>query len=457
MRSFDVVTGGAASRAFKRKAFAGKAGELLSLDAKPPLEKVFIAGLGEKKDLSAHAVRRACGAMAAACQSQGLKSLAMELPPGDAKQAARAAVEAALAASYAFDKYKSKEPGAPKFALEELVVCAPASRRDAGEGAELGRVLGEAANFARELDNEPANVATPEFLAKSALSLQGRGLKVTVFGKKALERLGARALLAVGSGSANEPRLVLMEWGGGKGGVAFVGKGITFDSGGISIKPSQDMDKMKFDKSGACAVIGIMKAVKELKLSQRVVGVFAAAENMPGCRAYKPGDIVRAMNGKTIEVLNTDAEGRVMMADALAFAERQGVDSIIDFATLTGACAVALGDVASGLMYNDDALCERVRRAGEASGERVWPFPNWPEYDEKVKSDFADVKNIGEPGSAGTIAGASFLKLFVGKCKWCHVDIAATAQNVKPKAYIALGATGVGVRLGMEFLLQTER
>ena len=212
MRSFDVVTGGVASRAFKRKAFAGKAGELL-VDRKAPLEKVFIAGLARRKTerTGEAGVRRHGSGVPVASEE-----LAMELPPGDAKKAARAAVEAALAASYAFDKYKSKEPGAPKFALEELVVCAPASRRDAGEGAELGRVLGEAANFARELDNEPANVATPEFLAKSALSLQGGGLKVTVFGKKALERLGARALLAVGGGSANEPRLVLMEWAGAR-------------------------------------------------------------------------------------------------------------------------------------------------------------------------------------------------------------------------------------------------
>jgi len=256
--------------------------------------------------------------------------------------------------------------------------------------------------------------------------------------------------LSVASGSCQPPKFIVLEWNpsGASDTIAVVGKGITFDSGGISLKPSADMDKMKFDKSGACAVLGIMRAASELRLPLRVVGVIPATENLPGCAASKPGDLVRAYSGKTIEILNTDAEGRLALADALAYAEKQFKPSaIIDLATLTGACIIALGDCASGLLSNNPELAERLKSSGDYSGERVWELPLWEDYAEKIKSDFADLKNTGD-GTAGTITAAMFLKNFVSeKTAWAHVDIAGTAYTSKAKDIHAVGSTGLGVRL----------
>lgn len=459
LRHFDGITNGLASKAVARKVFCGNNGETVSLDATAGFEKLIVCGLGEKKNFVPEVLRKACGAVAPSLRDKGLDTVAVELVGGDAKQNAKAITEGFLLGAFVFNKYKSKEKDFVERKMSEIMIAGNSSQeKHAQAGISLGMVVGETANFVRAINDEPANVATPEFLAQKALSLQGNGLRVTVFDKKALEKMGCGALLAVNAGSDKEPRMVLMEWNSPKrGGVAFVGKGITFDSGGISIKPAGNMDKMKFDKSGACAVIGLMKAVKEMHYPGRVVGIFAATENMLGGGAYKPGDIVKALNGKTIEILNTDAEGRVVLADALSLASEQKVDEIIEFSTLTGACMVALGDLCSGLMSNDKKLEEKLVAAGEASGERVWPLPTWLEYDEKVKSEYADVKNIGEPMMAGPVAGYSLLKLFVGENKYAHLDIAATADVAKPKTpYNVVGATGVGVRLGIEYLLQKK-
>ena len=459
LASFDGITNGIASKIVARKVFCGNKNEVASFDATAGFEKLIVCGLGEKKEFVPEVLRKACGMVAPSIRDKGLESVTVELPQGDAKNNAKAICEGFLLGAFVFNKYKSKEEDFVERKLSEVVVAGSAPQeKSALEGISLGEVVAQNANFVREINDEPANVATPEFLANKALSLQGGGLKVTVFDKKALEKMGCGALLAVNAGSDKEPRMVLFEWNSSKkGGVAFVGKGITFDSGGISIKPAGNMDKMKFDKSGACAVIGLMKAVKEMNYGGRVIGVFVATENMLGCAAYKPGDIVKAMNGKTIEVLNTDAEGRVVLADALSFASKQNVEEIIEFSTLTGACMVALGDLCSGLMSNDKKLEEKLIAAGEASGERLWPLPTWVEYDEKVKSEYADVKNIGEPMMAGPVAGYSLLKMFVGENKFAHLDIAATADVPKPKApYNVVGATGMGVRLGIEYLMQKK-
>ncbi|OIO25466.1 hypothetical protein AUJ14_04345 [Candidatus Micrarchaeota archaeon CG1_02_55_22] len=436
--------------AVKRGAFAGKASEILFVDTLKPV--VAVVGLGTQKDFSFDGARKAYGAFASSVRLRGYSTAAAPVIKCglDAEKIIQVAAEGALLACYSFDKYFSKKDEPVKNLAEFVLYGAEVVKYK--DSFSRGMVYGEATNYCRDVDNEPANVVNPEYLAQEALKLAGGKMKVTVYGKTELKKMGANAILAVGSGSASEPKLVLMEWQGKGKGTAFVGKGITFDTGGISIKPSNSMDEMKFDKSGACTVIALMKAVKELNYAGRVVGVFGAAENMPSGSAYRPGDIIKTLSGKTIEVLNTDAEGRVLLADALAFAEKQDVDEIIDFATLTGAIVVALGDVAAGLFGNDDKLVERVRAAGEESGDRCWPMPNWPEYDEKVKSLVADVKNIGEPGVAGGHSGASFLKTFVEKTPWAHLDIAGTAWNKKPSPYRAVGATGVGVRLGLTLL-----
>ncbi|MFH1443308.1 MAG: leucyl aminopeptidase [Candidatus Micrarchaeota archaeon] len=312
----------------------------------------------------------------------------------------------------------------------------------------------EAANLSRDLDNEPGNVGTPAFIAKMAEEAGKKyGFKCKVLNRADIEALKMHSFLSVAKGSVQEPKFVIMEWNPrGRETVVLVGKGITFDSGGISLKPSKDMEKMKWDKSGACTVIGAMAAAAQLKLPQHIVALAPLTENLPSGSASKPGDVVYASNGKSIEIANTDAEGRLVLADALAYAAKYKPKAVIDFATLTGACVVALGDVCAGVMGNDEKLMEKLRKAGEKTGERVWQLPLWKEYDDKIKSDIADVKNIGMgSGDAGAITAAAFLKKFVNY-PWAHVDIAGTAWNDNEKPYGIKGATGFGVRLIIEML-----
>ena len=302
----------------------------------------------------------------------------------------------------------------------------------------------------------------PSVLADYARQLaKENNLKCTVLGKTALEKGGFGGLLAVGGGSAHEPHLIVLEYHGShhestQSPIALVGKAITFDSGGISIKPSEKMDEMKFDKCGGVAVLGAMRAIAQLKLPLNVIGVIAAAENMPSSTSYRPGDIVTSYpgpdkRGVTIEVLNTDAEGRIVLGDALAYARERKPQAIIDLATLTGACVVALGTYAAGLFGNDELLLERIRAAGERTGERVWPLPLWQEYKDKIKSDVADHKNTGGR-EGGAITAAAFLARYVGDTPWAHLDIAGTAWTTEERPYLAKGATGFGVRLAVDTL-----
>ncbi|MBI4406715.1 leucyl aminopeptidase [Candidatus Micrarchaeota archaeon] len=320
-----------------------------------------------------------------------------------------------------------------------------------GQKAGQTLLISNAVNYCREISNEPANVATPTFLAREAEKLAGKNVAITVLDKKKLEELECGALLSVAAGSTQPPVMTVLDYKPQNYSktIALVGKGITFDSGGISIKPAKEMDQMKFDKSGACAVIASVKATNELSLPIRVIGVFAATENLPSGSASKPGDIVKAYNKKTIEILNTDAEGRLILADALSYViDKYKPDYAVDLATLTGACAVALGSPASGLLSNNDELADMVLKAGEESGEKCWRLPLWKEYEERIKSDVADVKNLADPDrEAGAITAAAFLKQFVGQTPWAHVDIAATAWATTPRGYYSKGATGVGVRL----------
>src|SRR5690606_38433010 len=318
---------------------------------------------------------------------------------------------------------------------------------------ERGVVLAEATNFARDLVNAPANELTPAELARRAQAMaEEEGLECTILDREEMARLGMGALLGVAQGSAHEPKLVVLRYRGGEGPpIALVGKGVTFDTGGISLKPSQGMGAMTSDMAGAAAVLGAMRAIARLKPRQHVIAVAPCVENMPSGAAQRPGDILRAMTGKTIETDNTDAEGRLILADAVAYAESLGAATIIDVATLTGACVVALGHIYTGLVSNDDALAEALMAAGRKAGERYCRLPADPEYKEQYKSDVADIKNTGGR-PAGAITGALIISEFIDKARWAHLDIAGTARAEKARHYVRKGATGVAVRTLAEYV-----
>jgi leucyl aminopeptidase len=376
---------------------------------------------------------------------------------------AQALAEGAVLAGYRFDTY-ARHTGETPGRVGAFTLCLErgGELRAARSAARVGVIGAEAQNLARQLSNEPANALPPAALAHAAQRVAKEvGLRVRVFDVPELKRRKMGGILAVGGGSATPPRLIVLEHGRAaakpRGGrrratICVVGKGITFDSGGISIKPSASMDEMKHDMSGAAAVVGLLRACALLDVPHHVVGVIAAAENLPSATAYRPGDIVTAMSGKTIEVLNTDAEGRVVLADALHYARTEFEPAaMIDLATLTGACVVALGKWASGLFGNDEKLIASLRAAGEATGERVWPLPLWDAHKKHIRSEVATLKNTGGR-DAGSSTAAAFLAAFVGDTPWVHLDIAGTAWVGKGGGYQPFGATGVGVRLVTEVL-----
>jgi leucyl aminopeptidase len=374
-------------------------------------------------------------------------------------------------ASYQFDTYRERDKdAAPLLKNASVLIDRPADLKAARDASRIGVVLAESQNLTRQLSNEPANALPPAELAAAAKRMAREvGLSTHVMDVAQLKKHRMGGMLAVGGGSTHTPRLIVIDHdpqsGPAKKGakraagstrrlptVCLVGKGITFDSGGVSIKPSAAMDEMKHDMSGAAAVIGALRACALLKVPVRVVGVIAAAENMPSGTAYRPGDVVTTMSKKTVEILNTDAEGRVVLADALHYANTKfKPDAIVDLATLTGACVVALGKWASGLFGNHAGLIEAVRAAGESTAERAWPMPLWEEHRKAVRSDVADIKNTtGRDASSST--AAAFLGNFVGETPWVHLDIAGTAWGSSPPPYLKKGATGVGVRLLVELL-----
>lgn len=463
----NEATGGAAQRAVRLGDFRGKAGQQALLYGSGRTPRVMLVGLGPRKGAGAETVRRAVGEAVRLARRLELKSLGV-LPPEkparglSAADAAGVVAEAAALAAYGWSlktEEGGKKGGRRPAKGPELKVQVFAEGAAAKAAVRRAAAVAEGTNLARELGNLPGNLGTPTALAQAAQK-EGRraGFKVKVLLPADMKRLGMGGLLGVAKGSAEPPRFVHMEYSprGAKGPpVVLVGKGLTFDSGGISIKPSDKMWDMKFDKCGGCAVIGALSAVARAKLPLRVVGLVPSTENMPGGRATKPGDVLTALNGKTIEVQNTDAEGRLILADALAYAERLKPAAIVDFATLTGAVMVALGDQRAGVMGTDEGLCEALRKAGEASGERVWPLPLDEGYGDYVKSAVADVKNLGKGRLAGSISGGWFLRHFVPEgVPWAHVDIAGVAWNSSDpgKGYLGQGATGFGVRLAFEFL-----
>jgi leucyl aminopeptidase len=468
--ALDRRLGGPLAAVIASGDFGGKLGEsqLVYPRNASRIRRVLLLGIGEEAKLDAETLRSAAGsavAQAIARKAARVVFVAPALRKLRAAAIAQALVEGAVLAGYRFDTYaKSGGTDAPgRVSAFTLCLERGGDLKLARAAARVGVIGAESQNLARQLSNEPANALPPAALAQAAQRMAKEvGLRVRVFDVPELKRRKMGGILAVGSGSVNPPRLIVLEHGRASGKprrgrrratLCLVGKGITFDSGGISIKPSASMDEMKHDMSGAAAVVGVLRACALLEVPHHVVGVIAAAENMPSATAYRPGDIVTAMSGKTIEVLNTDAEGRVVLADALHYARTEFEPAaMIDLATLTGACVVALGKWASGLFGNDEKLIAQVRAAGEATGERAWPLPLWEGHKKHIRSEVASVKNTGGR-DAGSSTAAAFLAAFVGDTPWVHLDIAGTAWVGKGGGgYQPYGATGVGVRLLLEWL-----
>ena len=468
----DAELGGLIGRVVDSGDFTGAKNRTLMLypeAGRLPARRVLLVGLGPQKKFDLETARQVAGTAARRLQNLGVEKAATVLHGAgagglEAEAAAQAVAEASVLACYRFDEYKSKAEEATR--LRQLTVVEFDGRRLAAirRGVRMGRWIAEGTCLARDLVNHPGNTATPAFLARRARSLARRhdGLRCRVLDEAAMRKEGMGALLGVSAGSAEPAKLILLEHGlsprraARKKPLVFVGKGVTFDSGGISIKPGAGMADMKMDMSGAAAVIGAMQVVAQAGLEQPVVGIVPATENLLDGKAYKPGDVLTTMAGKTIEIDNTDAEGRLILADALAYAQRYEPAAIVDLATLTGACVIALGSHASGLMANDDGLAERVEAAGAATAEKVWRLPLWPEYREQIKSQVADMKNTGGR-EGGAITAAALLAEFAGDTPWAHLDIAGTAWTDRARPYVPKGGVGVGVRLLVELARRSPK
>jgi leucyl aminopeptidase len=458
LATLDQTTGGALGRLFAAGDFSGKKDETALIYPPGAAARVLLVGLGKTEEISRSAIRRAAAVAAKRARSVGVPRAAFHLPAEAMGTVAPAEAGQAIAEGLAQGAWQYTEMKRPpedrKPALEQIDVLAPGAPKAFVDGHRRGAAIGAGQALARAIQVLPGNVCTPAYVARTAEEIAGRhGLEVSVLDKAAIVREGMGALLAVAQGSAEEPRFIALEYKGAEGApVVLIGKGVTFDTGGISIKPAQNMEDMKYDMSGAAAVLGTFETLGRLRPPVHVVGLIPSTENMPSGTAVKPGDVVTSLLGKTIEVINTDAEGRLILCDALAYARRYRPACVLDIATLTGAIVVALGHTASGVMGSDDQLIEEVRGAGERSGERVWPLPLWEEYRDLMKSDIADVKNAGGR-PAGSISAGWFLREFVDGFPWAHLDIAGTAYTDREDATRVKGPTGMGVRLFSEFVL----
>jgi leucyl aminopeptidase len=458
----DTAFSGLPGRLLASGEFRGATGETRLLDrpsgGSGP-RRLLLAGLGKAEMFDAEVLRRAAGNAAVVARGFRTGRVAFGLPLADAlsvRVQAQAIVEGACLALYEFQRYRSSPtPGHVPVTAVALIGHDDALLGEIEAGLSVGRLGAECAALARDLGNTHAADATPSFMAEQAAEIAAaHGLALTVLDRDAMKARGMGGILGVSRGSAEPPKLVILEYNAGRPAlptVCLVGKGITFDSGGISLKPGDGMDCMKYDKAGACVVLAAMKAVAILRLPLRVIGIAPFTENMPSGTAYHPGDILCAMNGKTIEVLNTDAEGRLILADALALAATYEPRAIVDLATLTGACVVALGTHCAGLLSSDDDLAAQLVAAGEGTGERIWRLPLFPDYREQIKSPFADMKNIGGK-EGGAITAACLLREFTGDRPWAHLDIAGVSWREKDRDYLRAGGTGFGVRLLIEFL-----
>ncbi len=457
--ALDGASRGQLGAAIKRGDMEGKSGTTLMLQQLPGIDaaRVMMVGLGRERDFDDGKYRQAIGKAISALKQTGVTEAVLCMTAGVKHRnlgwhAAQSAI-AATDAIYRFDRMKSKQETVRGVRQLTLLVAERGDLAAGQAGLKQGVAMAHGMNLARDLGNLPPNVCTPSYLADAARDLAKRyRLRVQILERKDMEKLGMGSLLSVARGSHQPPKLIIVKYDGGPRSAkpyALVGKGVTFDTGGISLKPAAEMDEMKFDMCGAASVLGTLRAVAELKLSINVVGVIPATENMPGGAATKPGDIVTSMSGQTVEILNTDAEGRLILCDALTYTERFEPQAVIDIATLTGACVIALGHVASGLFANDEALAQELLAAGQTAGDRAWHLPLWDDYQDQLKSNFADFANIGGR-PAGSVTAACFLSRFTKKFKWAHLDIAGVAW----KSGAAKGSTGRPVPLLTQFLIE---
>jgi len=463
-QQIDAVSGGTISGILRRGDLEGRPGQTLLLHNIPslPSERVLLIGCGKEKEFNENRYRDATAKAVTVLKDIGATEVTSYLTELDVKGRdiswkVRQAVEVTEAALYRFDQLKSK-PDNSRRALRRMVLAVP-KRSDLGPGEQAireGRAVADGVKLARDLGNLPGNLCTPAYLAEQATEIGKQyGLKTTVLERDDMEKLGMGALLSVSRGSRQPPKLIVLEYLGGKEGeppVALVGKGLTFDAGGISIKPAANMDEMKYDMCGGASVLGAVKAAAELKLPINIVGIIPSSENLPDGDANKPGDIVTSMSGQTVEVLNTDAEGRLILSDALTYAERYKPAVVIDIATLTGACVIALGAHASGLLANNEQLAREILGAGKYTHDRAWQLPLWEDYQKQLDSNFADMANIGGR-EAGTITAACFLARYTKNFKWAHLDIAGTAWKTGKEK----GATGRPVPLLVQYLINRAR
>jgi leucyl aminopeptidase len=459
LTAVDRATGGALQRVWASGDFKGKRDEVAVVYGTGPVARIVLVGAGAAEAAGRTAVRRAAAIGTKRARAIGVPTAALWCAPElratvGPRDAYQVLAEGAAQGAWHFLELK-QPPEDPKPVLGRVELLTDAGERtDAEAGHKIGAAVGAGHLLARGVQVLPPNVCDPAYLAGVAQEIAGRhGFGITVLDRPAIEREGLRALLAVGQGSAQDPRFIALEYRGGSGApIVLIGKGMTFDSGGISIKPAQNMEDMKYDMSGAAAVLGTFEAIGRIKPSINVIGLVPSAENMPSGTAYRPADVVKSHLGKTIEVVNTDAEGRLILADAMSYARRYQPACVLDIATLTGAITIALGPIASGLMGTDEKLIAEVIAASERAHERTWELPLWDDYRDLIKSDIADMKNSGGR-AAGSITAAWFLREFADGLSWAHLDIAGTAYTDREDPTMVRGPTAVGVRLFVEFVL----
>jgi len=425
---------------------------------KTSTHRILLAGLGKKENFNNDTIRFVSGKIAQKARELKLKEFTILTPPSSIIEPVSSVsqiIEGCKMSLYKFEKYKSKKENS----IPDLTILVSKSDK-ISKIIKIANIISDGVLYTKEIANLPPNECTPTTLANFSRHISKKNnMKCSIISKKDLIKEGFGGIIAVGQGSKNEPKLIVLEHNGGSRNekpIVLVGKAVTFDTGGISLKPGEKMDEMKFDKCGGCTVIGIMKVVSELKLPINLVGIIPSVENMPGGESYRPGDIIKLYSGKTAEILNTDAEGRIILADALSFGEKHySPKAIIDFATLTGACVIALGTNVAGMISNNDRLIQKIKESSKRTTEEVWELPLNDDYMEMIKSDVADMKNIGIGRAAGTITAAAFLRNAIGNTPWVHIDIAGVAWTqiaTKDKPYNPKGATGFGVRLILDYL-----